>query len=255
LDGPSTDRQGGKQTNCHTGIVGHYRIHDAGCEIEGARAEDKRVTGTPQSAAGLRYPATQRNRDPILAVLRHVLPPSGLVLEIASGSGEHAAYFAARLPGIVWQPSDREPALIASIAAHAAASGAPNIRPPVTLDVSDRAWPVAEADAAVAINMIHVAPWDDCLAMLDGAARLLAAGSPLFLYGPFRRGGRHTAPSNQAFDRSLRAQDARWGVRDLDAVAEAAEARGLALDEVVEMPANNLGVVFRRRGDRAVTPL
>ena len=205
------------------------------------------MTAPPRPDAGLHYPATRRNRDPILAVLRRILPPSGLVLEIASGSGEHAAYFAARLPGIVWQPSDREPALLDSIAAHAAASGAANIRAPVPLDVRDGDWPAAVV-AVVAINMIHVAPWDDCLALLAGAARVLAAGAPLFLYGPFRRGGRHTAPSNEAFDRSLRAQDPRWGVRDLDAVADAADIRGLALDEAVPMPANNLGVVFRRRG-------
>ena len=213
------------------------------------------MPATPRPNAAVHYPATRRNRDPILAALRRVLPPSGLVLEITSGSGEHAAYFAARLPGIVWQPSDREPALLASIAAHAAASGAANIRPPVTLDVSDGEWPIAAAGAVVAINMIHVAPWDDCLALLAGAARVLAGEAPLFLYGPFRRGGRHTAPSNEAFDRSLRAQDPRWGVRDLDAVAEAAKGCGLGLGEAIEMPANNLGVVFRRQGPVPVTPL
>lgn len=202
---------------------------------------------TPGRTAGLHYPATRRNRDPILAVLRRILPPTGLVLEIASGSGEHAAYFAAHLPGIVWQPSDREPALLASIAAHAAESGSGNLRPPVPLDVCDDSWPVTRADAVVAINMVHVAPWAVCLALLGGGARLLAEEAPLFLYGPFKRGGRHTAPSNEAFDRSLRAQDPLWGVRDLDEVAAAAKARGLDLDEVVQMPANNLGVVFRRR--------
>jgi hypothetical protein len=206
------------------------------------------LTAPPRADAGLHYPATRRNRDPILAVLRRILPPSGLVLEIASGSGEHAAYFAPRLPSIMWQPSDREPALLASIAAHAAASGAANIRPPVPLDVGDGKWPVAAAGAVVAINMIHVAPWDDCLALLAGAARVLDPAAPLFLYGPFRRDGRHTAPSNEAFDRSLRAQDPHWGVRDLDEVADAADSHGLAFDEAVPMPANNLGVVFRRRG-------
>lgn len=203
---------------------------------------------TPRSAAGLRYPATQRNREPILAVLARVLPPTGVVLEIASGSGEHAAYFAARLSGIVWQPSDREPALLSSIRAHAATSGAVNIRPPALLDVGSDPWPIAQADAVVATNMIHVAPWSGCLALLRGAARTLPARAPLFLYGPFKRAGRHTAASNEAFDRSLRAQDARWGVRDLDEITEAAEIHGLHLDEIVEMPANNLGVVFRRHG-------
>lgn len=204
------------------------------------------MSETPRSAAGLRYPATQRNREPILAVLARVLPPTGIVLEIASGSGEHAAYFAARLPRVVWQPSDREPALLSSIRAHAATSGAVNIRPPALLDVGSDPWPIAQADAMVAINMIHVAPWSDCLALLRGAARTLPARAPLFLYGPFQRAGRHTAPSNEAFDRSLRAQDPRWGVRDLDEIAEAAEIHGLHLDEIVEMPANNLGAVFRR---------
>lgn len=203
---------------------------------------------TPRPAAGLHYPATRRNRDPILAVLARILPPAGVVLEIASGSGEHAAYFAARLPGIAWQPSDREPALLSSIVAHAAESGAANILPPALLDVGSADWPIARADAMVAINMIHVAPWSDCLALLRGGARTLPARAPLFLYGPFKRAGRHTAPSNEAFDRSLRAQDARWGVRDLDEIAEAAETLGLYLDEAVELPANNLGVVLRRSG-------
>lgn len=206
------------------------------------------MSETPRSAAGLRYPATQRNRDPILSVLARILPPTGVVLEIASGSGEHAAYFAARLPGIVWQPSDREPALLSSIRAHAATSVAANIRPPALLDVDSEPWPIAQADAMVAINMIHVAPWSDCVALLRGAARILPARAPLFLYGPFKRAGRHTAASNEAFDRSLRAQDARWGIRDLDEIAEAAEIHGLYLGEAIEMPANNLGVVFRRRG-------
>jgi hypothetical protein len=197
---------------------------------------------------GLHFPATRRNREPILAVLARVLPPAGIVLEVASGSGEHAAYFAARLPGIVWQPSDRDPTLLASIAVHAHASGAPNIRPPVRLDVGDDPWPVSAAGAVVAINMLHVAPWSACLALLQGAATVLSAGGPLVLYGPFKRAGRHTAPSNDAFDRSLRGQDPSWGVRDLEAVAEAAEAANLVLDEAVAMPANNFSVVFRKGG-------
>jgi hypothetical protein len=197
---------------------------------------------------GLHFPATQRNREPILAVLARVLPPAGIVLEVASGSGEHAAYFAARLPAIVWQPSDRDPTLLASIAAHACASGAPNIRPPVRLDVGDDPWPVGAAGAVVAINMLHVAPWSACLALLQGAAQVLSAGGPLVLYGPFMSGGRHTAPSNDAFDRSLRGQDPSWGVRDLEAVAEAAETASLVLDEAVAMPANNFSVIFRKGG-------
>jgi len=196
--------------------------------------------------AALHFPATRRNREPIRAALAEVLPASGTVLEIASGSGEHAAWFAPLFPDLTWQPTDRDPTLLASIAAHAAAAGAANLAPPLALDVADRPWPVSAADAAVAINLIHIAPWGICLALLAGAAAVLPPGAPLFLYGPFRRGGRHTAPSNEAFDRSLRAQDPAWGVRDLEAVAAAAEAEGFRLDRVIEMPANNLGVVFRK---------
>jgi hypothetical protein len=210
-------------------------------------APETALPKTEPPEPGLHFPATRRNREPILAVLARVLPPAGIVLEVASGSGEHAAYFAPRLPGIVWQPSDRDPTLLASIAAHASASCAPNIRAPVRLDVGDQPWPIGATGAVVAINMLHVAPWSACLALLQGAAKALPAGGPLLLYGPFKRGGRHTAPSNDAFDRSLRGQDPSWGVRDLEEVAKAAEAVGLALDEAVEMPANNLGVVFRKR--------
>ena len=201
----------------------------------------------PLPSAALHYPATRRNREPIRAALAHILPPSGLVLEIASGSGEHVAYFAAHFPKLIWQPSDLDPTLIASIRAHAAASGAENIRPPVLLDVQACPWSVTAADALIAINMIHIAPWGVCLALVAGAAKILPAGGPLFLYGPFKRGGRHTAPSNEAFDRMLRQQNPSWGVRDLDDVAAVALSHGLALDVVIEMPANNLGVVFRKR--------
>jgi SAM-dependent methyltransferase len=196
--------------------------------------------------AALHFPATRRNREPIRAALADVLPASGTVLEIASGSGEHAAYLAPFFPDLTWQPTDRDPALLASIAAHAAAAGVANIAPPLPLDVADRPWPVAAADAVVAINLIHIAPWQTCLDLLAGAATVLSPGAPLFLYGPFRQGGRHTAPGNEAFDRSLRQQDPAWGVRDLDAVAAAAASEGFKLDPVIAMPANNLGVVFRR---------
>ena len=193
----------------------------------------------------LHFPATRRNREPIRAVLEGILPASGTVLEIASGSGEHVAYLAQHFKQLTWQPSDRDAALLASIAAHAAAGGAANIESPLLLDVADRPWPVDAADAVIAINMIHIAPWQACLDLLAGAAPLLPQGAPLFLYGPFRRGGRHTAPSNGAFDRSLRSHDPAWGVRDLDDVAAAA-AEGFRLDRAIDMPANNLGVVFRR---------
>lgn len=199
----------------------------------------------PLPAAALHYPATRRNREPIRNALANVLPPTGLVLEIASGSGEHAVFFAPAFPGLIWQPSDREPSLLASIQAHAAASAAANIRPPVLLDIDRGPWPVPAADAVIAINMLHVAPSSAGAALFAGAAAILPPRAPVFLYGPFKRGGRHTAPSNEAFDRSLRMQDARWGVRDLDEVAAVAAGHGFALDRVIDMPANNLGVVFR----------
>jgi hypothetical protein len=168
------------------------------------------------------------------------------VLEIASGSGEHAAYFATHFGNLTWQPSDRDPTLRASIAAHADAAAATNVAPPLAIDVGDRPWPIDAADAVIAINLIHIAPWQACRDLLTGAAAVLPPGGPLFLYGPFKREGRHTAPSNEAFDRSLRQQDPAWGVRDLEDVEAAAAASGFRLDRVIELPANNLGVVFRK---------
>ncbi len=189
-------------------------------------------------------PAAARNREPILAVLREHLPASGTALEIASGSGEHAVAFAAAFPSLVWQPSDPDPANRASIAAWIAAEGTPNLLPPIDLDATAEIWPLATADAVVCINMIHIAPWAACLGLLRGAARLLAPGGLLYLYGPFKRDSAHTAPSNAAFDESLRARDPAWGIRDLGEVSEAAA--GFARPAVVAMPANNLSVLFRR---------
>ncbi|HUS64239.1 MAG TPA: DUF938 domain-containing protein [Kofleriaceae bacterium] len=192
-------------------------------------------------------PATQRNREPILAVLARVLPPSGRVLEVASGSGEHAVFFAAHLPGVTWQPSDLDADNRASIAAWRAEAGLPNLLAPLALDATADPWPVAEADAVVNINMIHIAPWAACEGLMRGAGRVLAPGRPLVLYGPFKRDGAHTAESNEAFDRMLRSQNRAWGVRDLADVEKAALAGGFALEETIVMPANNLSVVFRRR--------
>ena len=196
-----------------------------------------------------RAPAASRNAEPILAVLRRVLPARGRVLEVASGTGEHALYFAGRLPGLVFQPSDPDPGCRASIDAWRMHAGLPNLLPPLALDVHRAPWPIepeAAPDALLCINMIHIAPWTACLALLDGAATWLAPGAPLFLYGPYREGGAHTAPSNEDFDASLRARDPSWGVRDLESVRAEAEARGFALEEVVPMPANNRSVIFRR---------
>lgn len=192
-------------------------------------------------------PAAERNRGPLLDVLRGVLPPSGTVLEIASGSGQHAVFFARALPHLTFQPSERDEAAHESIRAWIEHERLENVRAPLLLDVTAASWPVTHADAMLCINMVHISPWEATLALLDGAARLLPTGAPLVLYGPYQRGGEHTAPSNAAFDVSLRSRDPAWGVRDLDDVTAAASERGLSLDAVHEMPANNLTVVFRRR--------
>ena len=197
--------------------------------------------------AALLSPAVARNRDPILAVLRRHLPAQGSVLEIASGTGEHAAYFAPHLPHLVWQPSDADPDALASIEAHRMAVNAPNLRPPITLDVTVAAWPVTRANAVVSINMIHISPWAAAQGLMAGAARLLPAAGVLYLYGPFKENGEHTAPSNAAFDASLRARDPAWGVRDVSDVRALAESHGFDFVERVAMPANNLSLVFRRR--------
>lgn len=191
-------------------------------------------------------PATERNREPILAVLRHVLPSRGVVLEIASGTGEHAIHFARALAGLTWQPSDRDPMARASIAAWAAEAALPNVRPPLALDASAETWPIAHADAIVCINMIHISPWRATLGLMRGAGRVLGPGGVLYLYGAYKRAGQHTAPSNAAFDESLRRQNPEWGVRDLEAVIELAASHGLRHQETIAMPANNLSVVFVR---------
>jgi len=195
-------------------------------------------------------PATARNREPILAVLSRVLPARGLVLEIASGSGEHAVAFAARLPGLRFQPSDADPQALASIEAWRVDAGVGNVLPALALDVEALPWAlpagIGAPDAILCINMIHIAPWSACLALLEGSSQWLAPGAPLVLYGPYREEGRHTAPSNEVFDASLRERDPAWGVRDLESVSAEAAARGFALEEVVAMPANNRTVVLRR---------
>jgi hypothetical protein len=192
-------------------------------------------------------PATLRNREPILAVLRDVLPPAGAVLEIAAGSGEHAVFFAAALPGAAWEPTDPDLENLSSIADHRAEAALANLRAPLRVDVTEPGWARdLAASAVVCVNMIHIAPWEACLGLLAGASALLVPGSPLYLYGPYRFGGAFSAPSNADFDASLRERDARWGVRDLDEVTRAAEAAGFTRERVVAMPANNHSVVFRR---------
>lgn len=193
-------------------------------------------------------PAALRNRDPILAVLREVLPASGSVLEIGSGSGQHAVYFASELPHLAWQPSDVADDNLASIAAWAAEAALPNLRAPLRIDAASPPWPgvkPAGFDAVLCINVIHIAPWRVCQGLLSGAASALRPSGVLVLYGPYRRFGRHTAPSNEAFDRTLKEQDPSFGVRDLDDVEAEAKPHGFRLETAAEMPANNLTVVFR----------
>jgi hypothetical protein len=194
------------------------------------------------TAARRHSAAAERNKGPILEILERVLPQRGLVLEIASGTGQHVAHFAAALPHLEWQPSDADVASLESIHAHAA--GLPNVRAPLVLDVHQRPWPLERAEAIVCINMVHISPWQSTLDLVTGAASLSPA--VLFLYGPYKRGGAHTAPSNEAFDADLRSRDPRWGLRDMEAVAAIAASSGFLLDEVVAMPANNFSLVFKR---------
>ena len=191
-------------------------------------------------------PHVVRNRDPILDVLRRVLPAKGLVLEIASGSGEHAAYFAVNLPNLFWQPTDPDPEALASATAHRADANLPNLLNPLQLDVTAPQWPVDRVNAVICCNMIHIAPWAACEGLIAGAARVLPADGLLYLYGPYKIGGQHTAPTNQAFDEQLRARNAAWGIRDLDDVTALAVRHGFALAETVPMPANNLSVIFHK---------
>jgi len=191
-------------------------------------------------------PHVARNAVPIAEVLRAVLPERGLVLEIASGTGEHILHFAREFPELRWQPSDPDPAALASIEAWRAGAGPANLLSPVALDARSPDWPVAAADAILCINMVHISPWAATLGLLRGAGRLLGPGAPLYLYGAYRQAGVPTAPSNEAFDASLRARDPEWGLRQLEDVVAAAAAQGLRLETVVPMPANNLSVVLRK---------
>ena len=196
----------------------------------------------------LTSPATARNRAPILTVLQRVLPANARVLELASGAGEHAIFFASAMPGLTWQPSDPDGEARASIAAWIKAESVKNVLDPVAIDVCADDWGViAPFDALVAINMIHISPWQATLGLMAGAHAMLRAGGVLFTYGPYMRDGRHTAPSNLAFDASLKARDPSWGLRDVADVESAARAHGLVMRELVEMPANNLSLVFEKR--------
>jgi hypothetical protein len=196
-------------------------------------------------------PATQRNREPILEILLRVLPPQGNILEVASGTGEHAVFFAPHLAPRCWIPSDRDPQLRASIAAWRNYFQVTNLHLPLDIDATQSRWAIEdkaiEIQALVNINMIHIAPWSACLGLMAGANRLLSSGGILYLYGPFKQGGKHTAPSNSTFDQFLRGQNSQWGVRDLDEVIAVAKNNNLELQETFAMPANNLSVVFQHQ--------
>lgn len=199
-------------------------------------------------------PATQRNREPILEVLRQVLPPSGTILEVASGTGEHAVFFAPRLQPRKWLPSDANPERLASIDAWVKELKIENLSASIEIDASSSIWTVEDSTllndspitAIVNINMIHISPWAACLGLMAGAGRILPPGGILYMYGPYKQSGKHTASSNEAFDESLRMQNSQWGVRDLDEVVAAASSQQLFLLKTVQMPANNLSVVFQR---------
>jgi SAM-dependent methyltransferase len=194
-------------------------------------------------------PSAARNREPILQVLRRALPGLASVLEIGSGTGEHAVYFAKALPGVRWQPSEPDAASRASIEAWIRAEGVANVAAPLDIDVCADVWGTSQTqayDAIVSINMIHIAPWEATLGLFAGSERVLKAGGVLFLYGPFMRDGRHTAPSNAEFDASLKARDPRWGLRDIAHLARIGEMHRLSLRQTVPMPANNFSLIFGR---------
>jgi len=216
-----------------------------GCWL--AEVADKRrfyesaMAGNRRSA-----PAALRNREPIAEVLAEWLPPTGLVLEIASGTGEHVIHFAQRFPALEWQPSDLHPDALASIEAWRTAAALPNVRPPLEIDAASREWPIDRADALVSINMVHISPWASALGLLDGAARLLPPGGPLILYGPWLSDDVPAVPTNLAFDSDLKRRNPDWGLRRVEDFQAAAEQRGLELVETRSMPANNMMMLCRR---------
>jgi len=208
---------------------------------------DRRFYEAAASAGRRSAPAALRNREPIVEVLAEWLPESGLVLEVASGTGEHAAYFAETFPNLEWQPSDIHPDALVSIAAWRAEADLRDLRGPIVLDASAPDWPIAHADALLNINMVHISPWSAALGLLDGAARLLSPGAPLILYGPWVTEEIETAPSNLAFDADLKRRDSEWGLRSVEDFAAEAERRGLALAERRPMPANNMMLLLRNQ--------
>lgn len=207
---------------------------------------ERRFYEAPTAGALRSAPAALRNREPIAQVLADWLPERGLVLEIASGTGEHAVYFAEGFPNLEWQPSDVHPDALESIRAWRSGAALANVREPIVIDAASSDWPIERADAVININMVHISPWSSALGLLDGAARLLGPGAPLILYGPWISDDIETAPSNLAFDEDLRRRDAHWGLRKVEDFAAEAIARDLHLTEQRRMPANNLMLLFRK---------
>lgn len=207
---------------------------------------ERRFYEVPTSENRRSAPAALRNREPIADVLADWLPPGGLVLELASGTGEHAIHFAGRFPNLDWQPSDPDTGALASIAAWRQAAVRTNLRAPLRIDASESEWPIDRADAILSINMVHISPWSAALGLLDGAARMLKREAPLILYGPWIEAEIETAASNLAFDQDLRARDPDWGLREVEAFAAEAASRGFSLAQRRPMPANNLMLLFRR---------
>lgn len=192
-------------------------------------------------------PSAERNKGPIADVLKHVLPDHGMVLEISSGTGQHAVHFAREMPDLIWQPSERDEPSLQWIKQWMAAEALPNILPPLRLDVTELPWQAGPAAAVVCLNMIHIAPWSATEGLVGGAEAALGEGGVLFLYGPYRRNGVPTAPSNEAFDGQLRARSPEWGLRNVEDVARCAMLHGFGPPEIHEMPANNLSVIFRKQ--------
>jgi hypothetical protein len=209
---------------------------------------EERFYEAPAGGAACRSaPAALRNREPIAEVLADWLPNTGLVLEIASGTGEHAVFFAERFPALEWQPSDVHPDALSSIAAWREAAALPNVRPPIVIDAREPDWPIERADAVLSNNMVHISPWPAAIGLIEGAAKLLSANAPLILYGPWLQAGVAAAPSNLAFDADLKRRDPSWGLRLVEDFAGEAEKRGFELLETRPMPANNLMLLLHRR--------
>jgi SAM-dependent methyltransferase len=211
---------------------------------------ERRFYEAPAAGSRRSAPAALRNREPIAEVLKDWLPSTGLVLEVASGTGEHAALFAERFPNLEWQPSDVDPDALRSIRAWRDEARLPNLRDPLRLDAASAEWPIAKADAVLSINMVHISPWTSALGLMEGAARLLSGGGALILYGPWLKDDVPTADSNMAFDADLRRRDPQWGLRRVEDFAAAAAERGLVLQEVRAMPANNLMLLLRAEPPR-----